>query len=458
MRGESRWGLLWGMRTGKTAVILKHLLYLRENQNVKKILIQLPPSAIPGWKANLAEWAPQLLPLMYVGNRRVFDLWNAADEGIMLLSDAIAGAAPADRRNLRRTVYAPCVDKVDVHVVDESHRIKNWTAGRTRFALALSLRSRFRYILTGTPMGTTEADVYFQIKFLDPRVFDSMSRKQFLWGYFLVRSRGYHEEYVFNESAREVFEEKMASVTSSLRLEDVPGYALEERDVKVEIEPSAEQKKKLKELRRDYVIEVGKGEGREVRAVTAAALLIKALQIENGHVLDQEGRPNDLEESPKKDWFRTNIRSMCGHHKVIVWVNFKRDRVHVKRVLDELRIGYVDFKSGLPPARRGELLDLFRDSERKRCIVAHPGSAGEGVDMRVARVSVVYGRNHDWISFAQASARNRAVETKEIVRYHPVIKGGVDERIYERLTKKGKTAEDFMARGVMNSWVEKEGS
>lgn len=449
LRGRKRFALFAKMQTGKTAVILKHLTYLRAQSGVKKILVLAPPSAIPAWVKNISEWAPWFLMHTYVGNRAAFDEWNSVPEGLMVLSYQVTGSCDRAEREASK-VYADCVKKVDCIICDESHRIKNYTAQRTRFALSLSRKADYRYLMTGTPMGGSEEDFFYQMKFLDRDFWGWRSKRHFLSEWFHPVDRGQRTEWHFKEDRRAEFDAHLATKSMSVRMKDVRGSETELDEETVLLEPTAEQETLLARLRNEYIVEMERG---EVRAVTAAAMLQKANQIENGHVLDSDGVAHDLAESPKTEWFERNAADIAADGKAILWVIYKRDRTLVKRSLDRLGIGYVDFKSGLSPKKRGELIDVFHNSERKRFFIAHPGSAGEGVNLHVAPTSIVYSRNHDWLAFAQASARNRGVQTDRVRIISPMIKGGVDEHIHKRLESKGARAEESMARGVMNSWA-----
>ena len=46
----------------------------------------------------------------------------------------------------------------DCIVPDESHKIKNRSSKRASFLLKLSLKAKYRYILTGTPIGSSQLE------------------------------------------------------------------------------------------------------------------------------------------------------------------------------------------------------------------------------------------------------------------------------------------------------------
>lgn len=57
-------------------------------------------------------------------------------------------------------------------ICDESLKIKNGTARRTRRMMELAKRSEFRLILNGTPVSRNILDLYSQMRFLSPRILD----------------------------------------------------------------------------------------------------------------------------------------------------------------------------------------------------------------------------------------------------------------------------------------------
>ena len=57
----------------------------------------------------------------------------------------------------------------EVVILDEAQRIKNWN---TKTALAVKrLRSRYAWVLTGTPIENRIDELYSLVSFLDPSVF-----------------------------------------------------------------------------------------------------------------------------------------------------------------------------------------------------------------------------------------------------------------------------------------------
>ena len=78
--------------------------------------------------------------------------------------------------------------------VDESTTIKNHSAQRTKNILKLSKHSKYRRIMTGSPVTKSPLDLFSQVQFLDPWLLDQQSYYSFRARYAVVvqRSVGTH--------------------------------------------------------------------------------------------------------------------------------------------------------------------------------------------------------------------------------------------------------------------------
>ena len=437
LQNREYYAIFWEMRVGKSPTILTHLRNLYKRGLCKKFFILAPPSAIPDWLEHIQHWFPEMLMCCYSGNKEVFNVWNRQTEGLYLCSSAlVTGNSKKTRTRIRAKDFRDC----DVAVIDESHYIKNYKAGRTSFALSLSKVAKYRYALTGTPIGGSEVDYYTQMKFLHPDIFDDMSLTEFRRTYF-YQTFDQSPQGDFDEDYREDFEKRLRSASSSLRLADVREFLPEDTSVPIEIEASGEQLDMIEKLRQDFLVEY---EDKEITAVNAGAEIMKISQILNGHCKTETGQIN-LKENPKLAWFKANIRSLVRKEKAIVWTNFKQDYRNVKDALDQLGIPYMHYKSGMTPAQRQKKIEIFRRDPDLRVFIAHPDSAGTGVNLSVAPVMVFYSRNYNWLSHAQAASRNKTIDSGNLVTYHLFIKDSLDEEIVKRLESKGANSAKNMA-------------
>lgn len=382
----------------------------------------------------------------YMGTREAVDAWNKADRGLLLCSYAFLNNNRKDRKYLHHTDIKSC----DVLICDESHSCKNYSAGRTRFALEISKRADFRYILTGTPTGGNNIDYYCQMRILSPEIFDNMTLTQFRHAFFLP-SFNRSPQGDFDPECQEVFDERIQSASSSLRLADVREYLPKVQENTVLLPATDQMALSTQRLKSDYMLEF---QGREISAVSAQAALMKFNQIANGHCLDDNGNPVVFTENPKLQWLADNLPQITEQDKVIIWCIFKQDWRNVTNTLSTLRIPFVHYRSGMSTTERGRKLDLFRNKESNRVIVAHQDSAGTGVNLSVAPVTIVYSRNYNWLSFAQALSRNVTIDSKQVTIYNLVTHGTVDSIIKKILDKKGERVQRDMSKFVLQELLD----
>ncbi len=86
-------------------------------------------------------------------------------------------------------------------ILDESHKIKNRKASRTKAITAL--KSEFKLLMSGSPLGKCISEAWAQINFLTPSVFGSFSqfKERYLkmGGYMGYKVVGYRNEDEFAE-------------------------------------------------------------------------------------------------------------------------------------------------------------------------------------------------------------------------------------------------------------------
>lgn len=84
------------------------------------------------------------------------------------------------------------VNARDMIVIDESTYIKNPFAKRTQRAIELSKKVKYKLIMTGTPITKFVKDLWGQITFLSPLIFNYQSYYQFAANHLVYdKERGY---------------------------------------------------------------------------------------------------------------------------------------------------------------------------------------------------------------------------------------------------------------------------
>ncbi|KAJ2493239.1 ATP-dependent DNA helicase Snf21 [Coemansia sp. RSA 2050] len=155
------------MGLGKTIQTISLVTYLidRKQQN-GPFLIIVPLSTITNWILEFEKWAPSVRVIGYKGNpsqRLALQQQIRRHEFQVLLTtyDYVI----KDR---------PILAKINwVHmIIDEGHRMKN-TQSKLAFTLTTFYKTRYRLILTGTPLQNNLPELWALLNFVLPNIFSS---------------------------------------------------------------------------------------------------------------------------------------------------------------------------------------------------------------------------------------------------------------------------------------------
>ncbi|OCH84411.1 hypothetical protein OBBRIDRAFT_408557, partial [Obba rivulosa] len=156
------------MGLGKTIQTISLIAFLIE---VKKqrgpYLVIVPLSTMTNWSGEFAKWAPGVKMVSYKGNpaqRKMLqqELRTGQFQVLLTTYEYII----KDRAHLSRIRW--------VHmIIDEGHRMKN-TQSKLAQTLTQFYHSRYRLILTGTPLQNNLPELWALLNFVLPKIFNSV--------------------------------------------------------------------------------------------------------------------------------------------------------------------------------------------------------------------------------------------------------------------------------------------
>ena len=158
---------------GKTLQSISVLVYMHEFQNdTGPHLIVVPKSTLSNWMAELKRWTPELSAVRFHGTK---------DEREAMARDVLCpGQRDEDRTwNVIVTTYEVCnMDRNVLNkfawsylIIDEAHRLKNEASTFSR--TIRTFETRYRLLLTGTPLQNNLHELWALLNFLVPDVFAS---------------------------------------------------------------------------------------------------------------------------------------------------------------------------------------------------------------------------------------------------------------------------------------------
>jgi superfamily II DNA or RNA helicase len=379
------------MGLGKTAQAIAALARLVRTGEVRRALVVCPTSLKHQWARELEHFVarPPLRTVIVGGSREVRRAQYRQDADVLITSYELARL---DERDLAEL-------PLDLLVLDEAQRIKNW---RTRTAdVVKRLRTRFAFVLTGTPLENRLDDLYSLMQVVDPHLFGPLWR--FNQDFTRLDERGRVQGYHRLDELRA----RIAPCFLRRRKEDVLDQLPERLDTRVLVPLTVPQR----ELHDDAEATVARllailkkrplspiEEQRLMRAFQRMRMACDAAQL-----VDAERAG-----APKLDELATHLEEIClqGGHKVVVFSEWEKMQALAAEVCARLGLGHVRLHGGVPSATRGPLIDRFR--EDPACQVFLSTDAG-GVGLNLQAASHVINLDLPW---------NPAVLAQRIARVH----------------------------------------
>ena len=144
------------MGLGKTVQTLAMLQAEKDNGAKNATLLIMPTSLIYNWEIEASKFTPNLKVLVYTGSGRNKDVASFDGYDLVLTS---YGITRLDIDLLRQYYF-------NYVILDESQAIKNPSSNIAK--AVRKLKSRYRLILTGTPLENSTLDLWSQMSFVNP--------------------------------------------------------------------------------------------------------------------------------------------------------------------------------------------------------------------------------------------------------------------------------------------------
>lgn len=268
---------------------------------------------------------------------------------------------------------------------------KKYGTRRWKFMRPLVAEAARCWMLTGTPSVQYPLDAYGQVKLMyqddwpvTESAFKSMTMIQ-------------HSKYRWvpmDDAASTVHEAMQPAIVVHKRdvLQDLPPVTHSTRTVEL----SAEQKRLMKELRKEAIVEAQCGA--VISAVHAAALRTKLLQVASGVVYDDNRQVVDIEFPDRINELVDIVEQVRAQddgtgppaHKVIVVCAFTHtvDRVHAE--LQKRGFNFGKLYGDVSLTRREKILTSMETTREFDGIVAHPEVLSHGVTLISCTTTVMF--------------------------------------------------------------------
>ena len=452
--GMRDFAFLWDMGTRKTSTTINVLRHkYAEHKRLLKTLVLCPVVVCENWKREFAMDSK-------VGHQ-VFVLKGSQVQRLKLfrekknLVQAPIFVTNYEALQMKELMQELLIWQPEVLVCDESQRLKNPKAVRTKMAIMLADRTLHNYILSGTPILNNPQDIWAQYRILDrgASFTDDNGNPINFWvfqnRYFVDKNAGKPahinwSDWEQKEDTPEILNKiiyKKAMRVMKQECLDLPDLVKQ----KIYVELAPEQKRLYSEMRDEFLTFI------EGEAVTAQIAITKALrlqQIVSGYCKTESGEEISLKSNPRLDALEDLLEDVPLGEKVIIWACFQENYGQIAKLLDKLKIKHVALHGQVNGKDRQKNIDAFQNDPSVRAIICNQAAGGVGVTLTAASISVFYSRNFSLEQDVQAEARNYRSGSeihKKVTRYDIIAENTIDEVIADALINKWDMAEQVLA-------------
>ncbi|WP_226389848.1 DEAD/DEAH box helicase [Penaeicola halotolerans] len=414
------------MGLGKTVQTLALLQSEKElNEHRQASLLVMPTSLIYNWELEARKFTPDLRILVYTGTHRIKDSKQFEKYDLVLTS---YGIVRLDTELLSKFYF-------NYIILDESQAIKN--PGSIISKSVNHLKSKFRLILTGTPVENTTLDLWSQMNFINPGLLGNQS---FFKNQFLLPI----EKKSDSEKAQ-----KLHAIVKPFIMRRLKSQVATDLPEKVSLvkysSMTPEQESAYEEVKsyyRNMILEGLEKEGMKGSQFMILRGLTQLRQIANHPKMtdpDYTGGSGKLED----------ITHMLGEtisegHKVLVFSQFVKHLAIVKAYLEEEKIPFA-YLDGTTKDRQNQV-EQFQNNEQVKVFLISLKAGGVGLNL--TKAEYVFLLDPWWNPAVEAQAIDRAHrigQENKVFIYKFITKDTVEEKIMSLQENKLRLANELVS-------------
>lgn len=408
MRSNNYFALFMEQGTGKTIPSLVRLLDLLKNKDIDDALVVAPKSALGAWERDI-------------------ELFEPRDQAILKKGITLINYDKVWRGEKKSPYYKPygCI------ILDEAHFIKNRSSKRSKFLLKIATMSKYRYILTGTPIGNGQLeniwslycflDPYLQRGYIYSRIFEG-SYRTFEDRYCILNM--YHKpmSYVHVDELQDIINQY------SYRVKKVDCLDLPEKLPDEVIKVDLKNKSLYKQLATESVILKY-----EILADNPLSRLVKLRQLCSGYLKVDPEIGDDIEvETEKTAVLEELIEGFEEDKKLVIFAEFKYSIKKISNLLTKKKIKFVVLDGD---QKDKKIWRKFQTDKSIRIIVCQYQTASAGIDLYASDTIIYYEPTLRSTTLEQSRDRIHRTGQKNKCSYiHLLTKGTVEVDIYRALS------------------------
>ena len=407
------------MGLGKTIQAIAAAELLRRRRGIERVLVVAPASVKYQWKTEVEKFCnlpTQVIDGLIPHRKKLY----ANPAFFNLTSYELVLKDIEDMHNLRP----------DLIILDEAQRIRNWATATAR--TIKQLKSRYAFVLTGTPLENKLEELYSVVEFVDGRRLGPAFR--FLKEHRMEDEKGKLLGYRGLDQIHRQLEPILLRRTRQEVLPELPKRTDQIFRVRMTSEqagPYWEQNDILARLmhkwqRQGWLSEI------DLRRITCCIQNMRML-CNSTFLFDKE-----TNFSPKLEEFREVIRELAVEEKrkVVVFSEYERMTFLASQELTKLQIGWVSLHGNVPARKRGDLMARFRKDPDCRVFLS-TDAGGVGLNLQAASAVVNFEPPWNPARLEQRIGRvHRLGQTHPVQVVHLLTEQSIEERVWETLKLK----------------------
>ena len=425
------------MGLGKTVQAVAASTLLKRLKRIERVLVVTPTSLQGEWEEQIARFTR--LPVQVLNGSRPERLAGYERATAPFFTIATYESMLTDSLEVNERL------RPEVVILDEAQRIKNWD---TKTALAVKrLRSRYAWVLTGTPIENRIDELYSLVSFLDPSVFGPLFRfnREFYEFDERGRPRGYRNLDELRRRIRPLLlRRRKADVETEL-----PNLA--ERTFLV---PLSENQRGTYRTHEAVVTRLLASARRRALPEPQRERLMRELNMlrmicDSNFILDPADRA-----CPKLDELARILAECMGNPevKVLIFSEWERMLELVGGLCRRLRFGFASHTGSISAAQRRQEIQRFREDPQCRVLLSTDSG---GVGLNLQNASVVINCDLPWnpARLEQRIARAwRKDQTNAVTVLNLVSERTIEHRMLGMLARKQALSDGVLdQRGDLNA-------
>jgi len=336
--------------------------------------------------------------------------------------------------------------------IDESTTIKNPAAKRTKNIVYLKQFTKYRRILTGSPVTKSPLDLFTQCYFLDPYLLDQSSYYVFRTRYAICRKinvSGRQVEIVVGYRNLGELSEKLKPFSYRVLKDDCLDLP-KKTYMKRTVELTDEQKKVYKQMKQEAIAFLN---GKMVTSATVITQLMRLHQITCGHFKSNDGTVQDLKNN-RITQLMDILEEVEG--KAVIWAHYRHD---IEKIVEAISKKYGDntvvtyYGDTTTDDRQKAIKKIQDEKSPVRFIIGTPQTGGYGITLTGASTMIYYSNGYDLEKRQQSEARIDRIGQKKPMTYIDIMaEDTIDDKIVKSLRNKVNIATEIMGE-ELKQWI-----